>query len=65
MHAHRATVLTVVRRSATSYGHVATLHGHAAAVGTVADRSTTVGTVAEKDCVVIPLTCMLRTLQHY
>lgn len=65
MHAHCVTVLTVVERSATVCSHVATLHGQAAVAGTVAGRSAIVGTVAEEDFVVTPLTCMLRTLQHY
>uniref|UniRef100_A0A9I9D397 Uncharacterized protein n=1 Tax=Cucumis melo TaxID=3656 RepID=A0A9I9D397_CUCME len=66
-HAHRVTVLTVVRRSATARGHVATLHGQTVVAGTVAGRSAIVGTVAEEDFVVAfrPLKCMLRTLQHY
>lgn len=51
MHGHRATVLIVAGRSAT-------VHGQAATVLIVAGRSATVGTVAKKDCVVIPLPCM-------
>uniref|UniRef100_A0A0A0KU91 Uncharacterized protein n=1 Tax=Cucumis sativus TaxID=3659 RepID=A0A0A0KU91_CUCSA len=55
-HAHRVTVLTVVRRSATVCGHVATLHGQTVVAGTVAGRSAIVGTIAEEVVTFRPLT---------
>ncbi|KAL3581905.1 hypothetical protein D5086_016237 [Populus alba] len=53
MHGHFATFLVVAGRSATVNGQAATLGGQAAGVLIVAGRSATIGTVAEKDGVVI------------
>lgn len=50
MHGHCVTVLIVA-------GRATTVHGQAATVQIVAGRSATVGTVAEKDFVVILLPC--------
>jgi hypothetical protein len=58
VYGHRATVLIVAGRSATVHGQAATLSGLAATVRNVAARPATVGTVAEKDCVVVHLPCM-------
>jgi hypothetical protein len=62
MHGHFATFLVVAGRSATVNGQGATLGGQAARVLIVAGRSATIGTVAEKDGVVINILRMLLSL---